>query len=131
MKIEKRVKGRLTFKTSIGNVTLTDDNEGINELTQEQFDAVVAHPMFEAMTKTSGLRVLAETAVAAKPASKKASKVEAPAEEEESEEGDEESAKLESKNKAELIPLAEEKGIQTKGLNKSQLIEAINEANAE
>ena len=123
MKIEKRVKGRLTFKTSIGNVTLTDDNEGINELTQEQFDAVVTHPMFESMTKTSGLRVLAETA-------KKSAKPAEPASEDNSDEPAE-GSELASKNKAELIALAEEKGNQTKGLNKDQLIEAVNEANAE
>lgn len=131
MKIEKRVKGRLTFKTSIGNVTLTDDNEGINELTAEQFAAIEAHPMFEAISKTSGLRVIEEKA-AAKPAPKKAGKVEAPSEDEGSDkEGDEVGDELEAKNKAELVALAEEKGIQTKGLNKAQLIEAINEANAE
>jgi len=127
MKIEKRVKGRLTFKTAIGNVVLTDDNEGINELTAEQFAAIEAHPMFESICKTSGLRVLAETAKAPK----KSAKVEALSEDE-SDEGSEESGdELEAKNKAELVALAEEKGIQTKGLNKAQLIEAINEANAE
>lgn len=113
MKIEKRVKGLLRFKTSIGTVALTDDNEGINELSAEQFAAIEAHPMFEALSKTSGLRVIVEAPVVAK----KVAKVEDPAEEE--------------KSKAELISEAEELGIQTKGLNKAQLIEAINEAKAE
>jgi len=141
MKIEKRVKGRLTFKTSIGDVTLTDDNEGINELTEEQFDAVVDHPMFESMAKTSGLRVLAEPAETAKKPAKPAKSAKSakpaepaepaePASEDNSDE-DAEGSEFASKNKAELIALAEEKGIQTKGLNKDQLIEAINEANAE
>lgn len=88
MKIHKRVKGILRFKTTIGNVTLTDENEGINELTSEQFDAIKAHPMYEALCKTSGLKIVDE---AASVEAKKEESFEEEAEAEvESEEGPEE-----------------------------------------
>lgn len=117
MKIEKRVKGLLRFKTSIGNVTLTDDNKGINELSAEQFAAIEAHPMFEAFFKTCGLRFIVEAPVVAK----KATKVE------DSEKNvDLNEIDLEAQNKATLIHLAQSLEIETDGLTKAQLIEAIN-----
>lgn len=57
MKIENKVKNIIRFKTTLGNVTLMP---GINELSKEEFEAVKAHPMFEAMVKTSGLTTIEE-----------------------------------------------------------------------
>lgn len=153
MKIENRVKNIIRFKTTIGSVTLMP---GINELSKEEFAAVKAHPMFEAMVKTSGL-----TAIEEKPAKSYKTKAELKAEkeakeladkeaadllgpdedtsdEEESEEETEESEEdseegvdlneidLEAQTKATLIDLAQSLEIETEGLSKSKLIEAIN-----
>ena len=157
MKIENRVKNIIRFKTTIGSVTLMP---GMNELSKEEFAAVKAHPMFEAMVKTSGLTAIEEKVVksyktkaelkAEKEAEEKAAKEladkeaadllgpdEDTSDEEESEEETEESEDseegvdlneidLEAQNKATLIDLAQSLEIETDGLTKAQLIEAIN-----
>lgn len=150
MKIENRLKNIIRFKTTIGNVTL---NPGVNELTKEQFAAVKAHPMFESMVKTSGLVATEEKPAksyktkaelkAEKEAEKKAAKELADKEEADllgpdadtsNEESDEETEEgidlneidLEAQNKASLIDLAQSLEIETEGLTKAQLIEAIN-----
>lgn len=142
MKIENRLKNIIRFKTTIRNVTL---NPGVNELTKEQFDAVKAHPMFESMVKTSGLVAIEEKPTrsyktkAEKEAEEKAVKELADketaellgSEESESEETSEEGIDLnqidlEAQNKASLIDLAQSLEIETEGLTKAQLIEAIN-----
>ena len=158
MKIENRVKNIIRFKTTIGSISLVP---GINELSKEEFDAVKAHPMFEDMTKTSGLVVIEEKVVksyktkaelkAEKEAEEKAAKELADKEaadllgpdedasdeeesEEETEESEEESEEgvdlneidLEVQNKTSLISIAQSLEIETEGLNKKQLIEAIN-----
>lgn len=122
--IEKRVKGILRFKTTIGNVTLTDDNKGMNELTQEQFDAIKEHPMFEAISKTSGLRVIEKAA-------SKTSSADNKSDEANEDEIDINDIDLSKQNKAQLVVLAESLEIKTEGLNKAQLIEAIEEKKAE
>lgn len=157
MKIENRVKNIIRFKTTIGSVTLMP---GMNELSKEEFAAVKAHPMFEAMVKTSGLTVIEEKVVksyktkaelkAEKEAEEKAAKELADKEaadllgpdedasdeesEEETEESEEDSEEgvdlneidLEAQTKATLVDLAESLEIETEGLSKSKLIEAIN-----
>lgn len=153
MKIENRIKNIIRFKTTIGNVTLMP---GINELSKEEFAAVKAHPMFEVMVKTSGLTAIEEKPTksyktkaelkAEKEAEEKAAKELADKEaadllgpdedasDEESEESKEDSEEgvdlneidLEAQNKATLIDLAQSLEIETDGLNKAQLIEAIN-----
>lgn len=158
MKIENRVKNIIRFKTTVGNVTLMP---GMNELSKEEFAAVKAHPMFEAMVKTSGLTAIEEKPAksyktkaelkAEKEAEEKAAKEladkeaadllgpdEDASDEEESEEETEESEEdseegvdlneidLEAQNKATLIDLAQSLEIETDGLTKAQLIEAIN-----
>jgi len=60
MKILKRTKGVLRFRTPSGGVTL---KSGENELSDEESKLVKSHPMFEAMVKTSGLVEVAEPAV--------------------------------------------------------------------
>lgn len=125
MKIENRVKNIIRFKTTIGNVTLMP---GVNELSKEEFAAVKAHPMFEAMVKTSGL-VATEEKPAKSYKTKAELKAEKEAEEEteESEEGvDLNEIDLEAQTKATLIDLAQSLEIETEGLSKSKLIEAIN-----
>lgn len=146
MKIENRLKNIIRFKTTIGNVTL---NPGVNELTKEQFVAVKAHPMFESMVKTSGLVATEEKPAksyktkAEKEAEEKAAKELADketaellgSEESESEEKAEENSEegidlneidLEAQTKSTLIDIAQSLEIETEGLNKVKLIEAIN-----
>lgn len=153
MKIENRVKNIIRFKTTIGSVTLMP---GINELSKEEFAAVKAHPMFEAMVKTSGLTAIeekpaksyktkaelkaekeAEEKVAKELADKEAADLLGPDEDASDEEESEESEDseegvdlneidLEAQNKATLIDLAQSLEIETDGLTKAQLIEAIN-----
>ena len=57
MKILKRTKGLLRFRTTEGTIALKD---GVNELTNKEFKLIKAHPMYEAMVKTSGLVLVAE-----------------------------------------------------------------------
>lgn len=157
MKIENRVKNIIRFKTTIGNVTLLP---GINELSKEEFAAVKAHPMFEAMVKTSGLVATeekpaksyktkaelkaekeAEEKAAKELADKEAADLLGPDEDASDEESDKETEEseddseegidlneidLEAQNKATLIELAQSLEIETEGLTKAQLIEAIN-----
>ena len=129
MKIQNRVKNIIRFKTTIGSVTLMP---GMNELSKEEFVAVKAHPMFEAMVKTSGL-----TAIEEKPAKSYKTKAELKSEKEAEEKAEKESSDseegvdlneidLEAQNKATLIDLAQSLEIETDGLTKAQLIEAIN-----
>lgn len=129
MKIQNRVKNIIRFKTTIGSVTLMP---GMNELSKEEFVAVKAHPMFEAMVKTSGLTDIEE-----KPAKSYKTKAELKAEKEAEEKAEKESSDseegvdlneidLEAQNKATLIDLAQSLEIETDGLTKAQLIEAIN-----
>lgn len=153
MKIENRVKNIIRFKTTIGSVTLMP---GMNELSKEEFAAVKAHPMFEAMVKTSGLVAIeekpaksyktkaelkaekeAEEKAAKELADKKAADLLGPDEDASDEEESEESEDseegvdlneidLEAQNKATLIDLAQSLEIETDGLTKAQLIEVIN-----
>jgi len=57
MKILKRTKGLLRFRTTEGTIALKD---GVNELSDKEFKLIKAHPMYEAMVKTSGLVLVAE-----------------------------------------------------------------------
>lgn len=146
MKIENRVKNIIRFKTTIGSVTLMP---GMNELSKEEFAAIKAHPMFEEMVKTSGLTVIEEKKSYKTKAELKAEKEladkeaadllghdedasdEESEETEESEEDSEQSIDLNEidlqvQNKATLIDLAQSLEIETNGLTKVQLIEAIN-----
>jgi hypothetical protein len=145
MKIENRTKNIIRFKTTIGSITLVP---GINEFNKEQFDAVKAHPMFEDMVKTSGVIVIEEKVVKSykTKAELKAEKELADKELADKETADllgsdenisdkEESQKetfdlneinLEDQNKTNLVAIAVSLEIETEGLNKKQLIEAIN-----
>ena len=49
MKILKRTKGLLRFRTTEGTIVLKD---GENELTDKEFKLIKAHPMYEAMVGT-------------------------------------------------------------------------------
>lgn len=58
MKILKRSKGEIGFRTDIGTILLY---EGENNLTNEQFKRIKNHPLFEASLKTSGINIKGES----------------------------------------------------------------------
>jgi hypothetical protein len=141
MKILKRTKGLLRFRTTEGTIVLKD---GENELTDKEFELIKAHPMYEAMVGTSGLVIVAEEEK--KPKAKKVEPKEEPKEEkiedevkEESEEVVEEAIEednsedgidlsdidLEAQDKKTLVEIANSLEIKTKGLNAKQIIEKI------
>jgi hypothetical protein len=141
MKILKRTKGLLRFRTAEGTIVLKD---GENELTDKEFELIKAHPMYEAMVGTSGLVIVAEEEK--KPKAKKVEPKEEPKEEkiedevkEESEEVVEEAIEednsedgidlsdidLEAQDKKTLVEIANSLEIKTKGLNAKQIIEKI------
>jgi hypothetical protein len=141
MKILKRTKGLLRFRTTEGTIVLKD---GENELTDTEFELIKAHPMYEAMVGTSGLVIVAEEEK--KPKAKKVEPKEEPKEEkiedevkEESEEVVEEAIEednsedgidlsdidLEAQDKKTLVEIANSLEIKTKGLNAKQIIEKI------
>lgn len=118
MKLLKRIKGIIRFKTVIGNITLLD---GENELSNEQFEAIKNHPMYESLAKTSGIVILAEEVKNNK------SIIETSGED-----GiDIAEIDLEKQKKSDLVALAESLEIETDGLSKSDLIAAINAKKAE
>ena len=145
MKIENRTKNIIRFKTTIGSITLVP---GINEFNKEQFnkeqfDAVKAHPMFEDMVKTSGVIVIEEKVVKSyktktelkaekELADKETADLLGPDEnisdkkESQKETFDLNEINLEDQNKTNLVAIAVSLEIETEGLNKKQLIEAIN-----
>ena len=144
MKILKRTKGLLRFRTTKGTIVLKD---GENELTDKEFELIKAHPMYEAMVGTSGLVIVAEEEK--KPKAKKVEPKEEPKEEkiedevkEESEEVVEEAIKednseegidisdidLEAQDKKTLVEIAKSLDIETKSLNAKQIIEKIKAA---
>lgn len=146
MKILKRTKGLLRFRTTGGTIVLKD---GENELTDKELVLIKAHPMYEAMVGTSGLVIVAEEEKKPKAKAKKVEPKEEPKEEkiedevkEESEEVVEEAIKednseegidisdidLDAQNKKTLVKIANSLKIETKGLNTKQLIEEIKAA---
>jgi hypothetical protein len=157
MKIEKRTKGLLRFKTTEGIIVL---NDGVNELTDKEFKLIKAHPMYEAMVGTSGLHILPEQKKKSKAKAKKidskgdseevdskgdseevdskgdSEKVDSKGDSEEvvkqsSEESNSEDAidlsdiDLESQDKKTLVKIANSLDIETKGLNREEIIEKI------
>jgi len=146
MKILKRTKGLLRFRTTKGTIVLKD---GENELTDKEFELIKAHPMYEAMVGTSGLVIVAEEEKKPKAKAKKVDPKEEPKEEkiedevkEESEEVVEEAIKednseegidisdidLEAQDKKTLLEIAKSLDIETKSLNAKQIIEKIKAA---
>ena len=146
MKILKRTKGLLRFRTTKGTIVLKD---GENELTDKEFELIKAHPMYEAMVGTSGLVIVAEEEKKPKEKAKKVEPKEEPKEEniedevkEESEEVVEEAIKednseegidisdidLEAQDKKTLVEIAKSLDIETKSLNAKQIIEKIKAA---
>ena len=149
MKILKRTKGLLRFRTTEGTIVLKD---GENELTDKEFKLIKAHPMYEAMVGTSGLVIVAEEEKKPKAKAKKVDPEEAkkvdPKEKiedqvkEESKEVVKEAIKennsedgidlsdinLESQDKKTLVKIANSLKIETKSLNVKQLIEEIKAA---
>jgi len=146
MKILKRTKGLLRFRTAEGTIVLKD---GENELTDKEFELIKAHPMYEAMVGTSGLVIVAEEEKKPKAKAKKVEPKEEPKEEkiedevkEESEEVIEEAIEennsedgidlsdidLEAQDKKTLVEIANSLEIKTKGLNAKQIIEKIKAA---
>ena len=117
MKILKRTKGLLRFRTTEGTIVLKD---GENELTDKEFELIKAHPMYEAMVGTSGLVIVAKE--------EKKSKVK-----DDSEDGihlyhpdiDLSDIDLEAQDKKTLVEIANSLEIETKGLNAKQIIEKI------
>jgi hypothetical protein len=140
MKILKRTKGLLRFRTTEGTIVLKD---GENELTNKEFKLIKAHPMYEAMVGTSGLVVVAEEDKKPKAKAKKVEPkeenieeaieednseevVEEAIEEDNSEEGiDLSDIDLEAQDKKTLVEIANSLEIETKGLNAKQIIEKI------
>ena len=143
MKILKRTKGLLRFRTTEGTIVLKD---GENELSDKEFKLIKAHPMYEAMVGTSGLVIVAEEKKKPKAKAKKVEPKEEPKEEkiedevkEESEEVVEEAIEednsedgidlsdidLEAQDKKTLVEIANSLEIKTKGLNAKQIIEKI------
>lgn len=122
MKILKRTKGILRFRTPIGNITLTDDNKGITELSNEEFKAMKDHPMFDAIVKTNGISVLAEEKEDGLDVT-----IDVPSIPEYRDEKvyDLNEINLEIQSKVDLILIAKSLDIETKNLTKPQLIEAI------
>ena len=146
MKILKRTKGLLRFRTTKGTIVLKD---GENELTDKEFELIKAHPMYEAMVGTSGLVIVAEEEKKPKAKAKKVEPKEEPKEEkiedevkEESEEVVEEAIKednseegidisdidLEAQDKKTLVEIAKSLDIETKSLNAKQIIVKIKAA---
>ncbi len=146
MKILKRTKGLLRFRTTEGTIVLKD---GENELTDKEFKLIKAHPMYEAMFGTSGLVIVAEEEKKPKAKAKKvepkeeskeeekkpkakAKKVE-PKEESKEEDNSEDvidlsDIDLEAQDKKTLVEIANCLEIETKGLNAKQIIEKIKAA---
>lgn len=145
MKILKRTKGLLRFRTTEGTIVLKD---GENELTDKEFKLIKTHPMYEAMVGTSGLVIVAEEKKP-KAKAKKVDPKEEPKEEkiedevkEESEEIVEEAIEennsedgidlsdidLEAQDKKTLVEIANSLEIETKYLNTKQIIEKIKAA---
>jgi len=146
MKILKRTKGLLRFRTFEETIVLQD---GENILTDKQFELIKSHPMYEAMTRISGLVIVAEEKKKSKEKAKKIETKEDISEEnieesekDNSEENTEEDIKeitedtyeegidlsdidLEAQNKKTLVEIANSLEIETKGLNVKQIIEKI------
>jgi hypothetical protein len=139
MKILKRTKGLLRFRTTEGTIVLED---GENELTDKEFELIKAHPMYEAMVGTSGLVIVAEEEKKPKAKAKKVEPKEEKIEEKIEEEIKEESEEvveednsddgidlsdidLEAQDKKTLVEIANSLEIETKGLNAKQIIEKI------
>jgi hypothetical protein len=139
MKILKRTKGLLRFRTTEGTIVLKD---GENELTDKEFELIKAHPMYEAMVGTSGLVIVAEEEKKPKAKAKKVEPKEEKIEEKIEEEIKEESEEvveednsddgidlsdidLEAQDKKTLVEIANSLEIETKGLNAKQIIEKI------
>lgn len=126
MKLLKRIKGIVRFKTAIGNITLLD---GENELSNEQFEAIKNHPMYESMVKTSGIVILAEEVKNNKSFNETPDEV---VNKTSGEDGiDIAEIELDKQKKSDLVTLAESLEIETDGLSKSDLINAINAKKAE
>jgi hypothetical protein len=130
MKIENRTKGAIRFAIAVKegeNVSqkLISLNPGITELSKSDFAEVEKHPMFKDYEQTSQLKKQYS-----EPAPKK---VESDSEEvsEEDQPLDIEEIELEAQSKETLIDLAKALDIDTKGLSKKQLIEAIEIKKAE
>jgi len=120
MKILKRTKGLLRFRTTEGTIALKD---GVNELTNKEFKLIKAHPMYEAMVKTSGLVLVAEdTAKTPSKMKNEAREVEANSNEDRVDLSD---IELAAQDKETLVEIAENLAIKTKGQNKEQIIELI------
>lgn len=125
MKILKRTKGLLRFRTTEGTIVLKD---GENELTDKEFKLIKAHPMYEAMVGTSGLVIVAEEEKKPKAEAKKVEPKEKP-KEDNSEDGiDLSDINLEVQDKKTLVEVANSLEIETKGLNAKQIIEKIKAA---
>jgi len=131
IKLEKRVKNIIRFKTSVGNITLKD---AITELTNEEFEAVKNHPSFSAYAKTSGIRIASEKIVSAPKAPKKVSDEDNSDEDNSDEDNsdgessDEDSIDPNKFNKDELVKMATELEIEVGEMTKKELAEAINAA---
>lgn len=149
MKILKRTKGLLRFRTFEETIVLQD---GENTLTDKQFELIKSHPMYESMTGISGLVIVAEEKKKSKEKAKKIETKEDISEEnieesekDNSEENTEEDIKeitedtyeegidlsdidLEAQNKKTLVEIANSLEIETKGLNAKQIIEKIKAA---
>tara|TARA_R110000787_G_scaffold129434_3_gene241264 strand:- start:404 stop:898 length:495 start_codon:yes stop_codon:yes gene_type:complete len=67
MRILKRTKGILNFRTVSGIIRL---KSGENTLTEGEGDLIKSHPMYKQMVKTSGLFELAETSEVEAPKAK-------------------------------------------------------------
>lgn len=120
MKILKRTKGLLRFRTTEGTIALKD---GVNELTNKEFKLIKAHPMYEAMVKTSGLVLVAEdTAKTPSKMKNEAREVEANSNEDRVDLSD---IDLAAQDIETLVEIAENLAIKTKGQNKEQIIELI------
>lgn len=134
MKILKRTKGLLRFRTTEGTIVLKD---GENELTDKEFKLIKAHPMYEAMVGTSGLVIVAEEEKKPKAKAKKVEPKEEPKEEKIEDEVKEDNSEdgidlsdidLEAQDKKTLVEIANSLEIETKGLNAKQIIEKIKAA---
>jgi len=110
MKILKRTKGLLRFKTTEGTIVL---KEGENQLTNKEFKLIRAHPMYEAMVGTSGLVIVAKE--------EKKHKVKDDSEDRIGLSD----IDLEAQDKKTLVEIANSLEIETKGLDANQIIEKI------
>jgi hypothetical protein len=107
MKILKRSKGILRFKLIEKNITL---EHGENEISERDFELLKNHPSYEALSKTSQIVIMEETKEEAK---------------EETMEELEGLENLDSMNHKQLVEIANKMELETKGLNKKQLIKLI------